>query len=71
MVRLLFQSQPETKHAGDNRNVVAAVDSGIVLGSKQKGDKLTAGESASGQDRSSESGDGRGICDMGGKRCSL
>jgi hypothetical protein len=44
MVRLLFQSHAETKRAGDNRNAAAAVDSGIILGSEQEGDKLTAGE---------------------------
>jgi hypothetical protein len=71
MVQLLFQSQAETKRAGDNRNVAAAMDSRIVLGSEQEGDKLTMGEPAPGQDRSSESGDGRGVCDMGGKCCSL
>jgi hypothetical protein len=48
MVRLLFQSQTETKCAGDNRNAAAAVDSGLVLGSEQEGDKLTAGEPALG-----------------------
>jgi hypothetical protein len=71
MVQLLFQSQTETKRTGDNKNVAAAVDSGIVLGSEQEGDKLTTVEPAPGQDRSSEYGDGRGVCDMGGKRCSL
>jgi hypothetical protein len=71
-MRLLFQLQNEThetKRAGDNRNTAAAVDTGIVLGSEQEGYKLTAGERAPGQDRSSESGDGRGVCDVGGKRC--
>jgi hypothetical protein len=47
------------------------VDTGIPHGSEQERYRQTAGGPAPGQDRSSESGDGRGVwcCDVGGKRC--
>lgn len=74
MMRLLFQLQAEThesNRASDSRKNADAVDTGIPHGSEQEGYRQTAGGPAPGQDRSSESGDGRVVwcCDVGGKRC--